>query len=115
MLISGVYLRDGADAADGNGLCSLPGTAKCRDYWLFLYLCNGINMANFVKLKYSNIENGEIFFVRQKTERTIRTRKEIRAVITDEMHAIIDCWRNQPRPDSYIFPVLNGDEDAVTS
>lgn len=92
-----------------------PATAKYRDYWLFLYLCNGINVADFVKLKYSNIQNGEIFFVRQKTERTIRTRKEIRAIVTEEMQAIINRWGNPPRLNSYIFPVLNGHEDAVTT
>lgn len=89
-------------------------TAKYRDYWLFLYLCNGINMADFVKLKYANIEDGEIYFVRQKTERTNRMRREIRAIVTPEMQAIIDRWGNPPVPDSYIFPVLKGDEDAMT-
>lgn len=92
-----------------------PATAKYRDYWLFLYLCNGINVADFVKLKFSNIENGEIFFVPQKTERTIRTRKEIRAIVTDEMQAIIDRWGNPPRPDSYIFPILKGEEENPIS
>lgn len=92
-----------------------PATAKYRDYWLFLYLCNGINVADFVKLKYSNMENGEIFFVRQKTERTTRSRKEICAIVTDEMQAIIDRWGNPPCTDSYIFPILKGNEDAVTA
>ena len=90
-------------------------TAKYRDYWLFLYLCNGINMADFVKLRYSNIEDGEIYFVRQKTERTNRMRREIRAVITPEMQAIIDRWGNLPTPDNYIFQILKGGEDAVTA
>ncbi len=39
-------------------------TAKYRDYWLFLYLCNGINVADFVKLRFRDIVNGEICFVR---------------------------------------------------
>ncbi len=98
-----VRYDDGSDA-----------TAKYRDYWLFLYLCNGINMADFVKLKYANIEDGEIYFVRQKTERTNRMRREIRAIVTSEMQAIIDRWGNPPAPDSYIFPVLKGGEDAIT-
>lgn len=89
-------------------------TAKYRDYWLFLYLCNGINMADFVKLKYSNIDDGEIFFVRQKTERTNRVRREIRAIVTPEMQAIIARWGNPSTPDTYIFPVLKGNEDAMT-
>ena len=71
-------------------------TARYRDYWLFLYLCNGINVADFVKLRYRDIVNGEICFVRQKTERTTRVRKEIRAIITDRMQKIIDRWGTVP-------------------
>lgn len=89
-------------------------TAKYRDYWLFLYLCNGINMADFVKLKYSNIEDSEIYFVRQKTARTNRVRHEIRAIVTPEMQVIITRWGNPSTPDTYIFPILKGNEDAVT-
>lgn len=88
-------------------------TAKYRDYWLFLYLCNGINVADFVRLRYRDIVNGEICFVRQKTARTTRTRKEIRVVVTDRMLAIIDRWGNPPAPDRFIFPVLDGSEDAM--
>lgn len=94
--------EDGSDA-----------TAKYRDYWLFLYLCNGINVADFVRLKFRDIVNGEICFVRQKTERTTRTRKEIRVIVTDRMQAIIDRWGNPPAPDRFIFPVLDGSEDAM--
>ena len=88
-------------------------TAKYRDYWLFLYLCNGINVADFVKLRYRDIVNGEICFVRQKTERTTRTRKEIRVVVTDRMQSIIDRWGNPPASDHFLFPILNGSEDAM--
>jgi integrase/recombinase XerD len=88
-------------------------TVKYRDYWLFLYLCNGINVADFVKLKYRDIVNGEICFVRQKTERTTKTRKEIRVVVTERMQAIINRWGNPSRPDSFIFPILDGQEDAM--
>ena len=88
-------------------------TAKYRDYWLFLYLCNGINVADFVRLRFRDIVNGEICFVRQKTARTTRTRKEIRVVVTDRMLAIIDRWGNPPAPDRFIFPVLDGSEDAM--
>lgn len=88
-------------------------TRRYRDYWLFLYLCNGINMADFVRLRYSDIVNGEIYFVRQKTERTNRTQREIRAIVTPQVQTIIDR-RGNPRRDGYIFPVLKGGEDAIT-
>lgn len=89
-------------------------TAKYRDYWMFLYFCNGINMADFVKLRYRDIVNGEIFFVRQKTERTTRMRKEIRVIVSEPMQEIINRWGNPCNPDSYIFPILQGNEDALT-
>ena len=90
-------------------------TAKYRDYWMFLYLCNGVNVADFVKLKYHDIENGEIFFVRQKTERTAKSRKEVQVIITEPVQRIINTWGNQLRKDLYIFPILNGGEDAITT
>jgi integrase len=87
-------------------------TEKYRDYWFFLYLCNGINVADMVKLKYRNIINGEICYVRQKTERTAQSRKEICVPITTHLQKIIERWGNPSLPDNYIFPILSGDEDA---
>lgn len=67
-----------------------------------------------MKLKYNNISDGEIHFVRQKTEFTTKTRKEISVVITQPMQTIIDRWGNTPAtPNTYIFPVLDGSEDAI--
>lgn len=88
-------------------------TAKYRDYWLFLYLCNGINVADFVKLKYDNIVNGEICFVRQKTEHRTRTRKEICVPISAPMQEILDRWGNPPKKGNYLFPILKGDESDL--
>lgn len=88
-------------------------TARYRDYWLFLYLCNGVNVADFVKLRYKDIVNGEICFVRQKTERTTKIRKEIRVVITGRMQEIIDQRGNLRKSDNFLFPVLSGSESPV--
>lgn len=90
-------------------------TARYRDYWLFLYLCNGINVADFVRLRYRDIVNGEICFTRQKTENTLRTLRDIRVVLTPPMQEIINRWGNLKRPDAFIFPVLTGREDAMTA
>ena len=88
-------------------------TAKYRDYWLFLYFCNGINVADFVKLKYKDIVDSEICFIRQKTERTTKILKEIRAILTQPMQEIINKWGNAYNPNNYIFPILDGKEDAL--
>lgn len=86
-------------------------TEKYRDLWFFSYLCNGINFADMLTLKYSNIRNGEICFLRSKTARTSRVKKEVCAVLTPEMKAIITKWGNKlQKPDDYIFGFLTGKE-----
>lgn len=81
-------------------------TRRYRDYWLFLYLCNGLNMADFVQLKHKDVVGGEVRFVRQKTASTSRRKREIVAVVSEPMRAIIDRWGTPPTPEAYIFPIL---------
>ena len=89
-------------------------TERYRDLWFFSYLCNGVNFTDMLKLKYSNIQNGEIFFSRAKTIRTSKVKRELQAVITPEMQTIIDRWGNKDRqPDSYIFDYLKGNETPL--
>jgi len=89
-------------------------TEHYRDLWFFSYLCNGINFADLVTLKYANIQNDEIYFTRAKTTNTSRVKKEICAIITPEMRTIMDKWGNANKnPDSYIFGFLNGDETPL--
>lgn len=83
---------------------------RYRDFWLFIYLCNGINVADLMRLKYKNIFDGEICFVRHKTRNTTKTVKEIRATITPQMQEIINKYGNEYAPNAYIFPILKGDE-----
>lgn len=89
----------------------LEATERYRDLWFFMYLCNGINVADLVKLKYNNIRDGEIFFIRQKTQRTSKTIKEIRAIITPEMNEILNRWGTHNEPTDYIFPYLSDVDD----
>jgi Site-specific recombinase XerD len=91
----------------------LEATKKYRDLWMFSYFCNGINVADLLKLKYSNIVDDEICFVRQKTERTSKKPKVIRATLIDQLKDIITQWGNPYHPDNYIFPFLNGNETAL--
>jgi integrase/recombinase XerD len=94
---------------DGN-----PTTERYRDLWFFSYLCNGINFTDIVRLKYGDIQNREICYLRAKTLRTSKVKKEIRAILTPEMSAIINKWGNPSRePDKFIFPYLIGNETPM--
>lgn len=83
---------------------------KYKDIWCFMYLCNGINPIDMIQLRYSNIIDGEIHFVRQKTSDTATCRKTIKIFITPEIQQIIDKWGNPVSPDNFIFPFLKGGE-----
>lgn len=90
------------------------GTEHYRDLWFFSYLCNGINFADIITLKYGDIHNDEIYFSRSKTIRTSKVKKEICAIITPEMQAIIDRWGDpDKKPETYIFGFLNGNETPI--
>lgn len=80
---------------------------RSRDYWIFSYLCNGVNIKDIANLKYKNIDDETIIFIRAKTEGRKRQQKPIVAVVTDEVKRIIDKWGVKPiSPEQYVFPIL---------
>lgn len=76
---------------------------KYRDLWLFSYLCNGINFRDMLFLRFANIENDEITFVRSKTRHAKGEGQVIRAAITPLMREIISKWGNAPGGDRNTF------------
>ena len=44
---------------------------RARDYWIFMYLCNGINVKDLCLLKYDNIKGDVLEFERAKTIRML--------------------------------------------
>lgn len=97
-----------AEYSDGNRF-----TEYYRDLWLFIYFCNGINVADLINLKFSDMQNGEISFIREKTKDRTRGTKRIYAAITPEMHDIIRKWGNDPQKDIYIFPFMKPGDGAL--
>ena len=83
--------------------------SKAKDFWLFCYFGNGMNPKDVVHLKYRDIQDGYIVFIRHKTERTTRNDpKPITVYITEDLQNIIDKWGNKNKsPNDYIFPVMD--------
>lgn len=88
---------------------------KAKDFWFFTYACNGINMKDILLLKYADIENGKIEFVRAKTKLTTKgNQKTITFYLNDYSKSIIDKYGNEnTSPDTLIFDVLNGSEKPI--
>ncbi len=77
-------------------------------YWLFSYLCNGMNFVDLLSLKYSNIDGDTLKFIRQKTKDTSKHKTKIEVILLPETIEIIEQLGNPDKaPDNYIFPILN--------
>lgn len=83
-----------------------PSSEIYRNMWVFSFYGNGINMTDICRLKYSEIQNGEITFVRKKTKNKRRTVVRIYIPITRPIQDIINKHGNNNK-DGYIFPFLN--------
>jgi integrase/recombinase XerD len=80
---------------------------RTKDYWIFMYLCNGINVKDMSLLKYENVKGDILEFTRAKTARTKRNVEPIRAAITTKLRVIIEKWGNESKEsNNYIFPIL---------
>lgn len=78
-----------------------------RDYWMFLYLCNGMNVKDFCLLKWENIEGDILTYKRAKTSIKGKEPKPIKIALKPESKAIIRKWGNPSLNKSdFIFPHL---------
>lgn len=92
-----------------------PDIEYWRDLWMFSYMCNGINFRDMLFLKYKNIVDEEIVFVRAKTEGTRSKVINIRAPLTRQMGAIMQRCGNGEMgdPEQYIFKHARGNENPM--
>lgn len=83
------------------------GEVKAKDYWILIYLCNGINMKDIALLKNRNINRDTISFSRAKTENTARKNlKPITVHLSKEIQEVMYKWKEQGEADDYVFPIL---------
>ena len=79
-----------------------PSERLARDIFVFSYFGAGINFADIALLKYGNVRDGRVQYVRKKTD------KPINFLLTEEMRNIIAKYQQQGQTDEdYIFPILD--------
>ncbi len=88
--------------------------AKAKDFWLFSYLANGINVKDISLLKFKDIDGDSIRFERAKTKRENEDKPvTISIPITSDIKRIINKWGNKSQlSENYIFPILSIDLTA---
>ena len=81
---------------------------KALDYWIFSFLCNGMNFKDIALLTNKKIFGSFMEFYRSKTKNTSRYGAlPIRVPISPQIKGLIDKrGESKGRPDEYIFPIL---------
>lgn len=78
-----------------------------RDFWVFSYIANGMNMADICRLKYKDVSKETFSFIRHKTKEKNKNCRTITVPITDDISQIIIKWGNKVKSaDNYVFPFL---------
>ena len=86
---------------------------RAKDFWMFSYLCNGINFKDIALMKVKNIDGDMLRFVRAKTENSTREDEIIISCYVNEyMKNIIDKWRSgNTGKEDYLFNILQKNDD----
>ncbi len=83
-------------------------------YFLFSYLCNGMNMADIANLKFKDIKGDELTFIRQKTKDTSINIPVIKVHLLPYTQKIIEGIGNKiQEPNNYVFPIYKSDSTEI--
>lgn len=79
-----------------------------QQVYIFSYKCNGMNLKDIAALRWTDISDGRIYFIRSKTINTT-ARPKIQSIKIDEtLQKIIDDLRYYKTSETdYLFPILN--------
>lgn len=87
---------------------------QAHDFWLFTYLCNGINMTDILNLRYKDITPEFIHFIRKKTEHSSTIARPVIVPLTDDIKRILERQGNKDKsPDNFVFPVLSDKDTKI--
>jgi integrase/recombinase XerD len=96
---------------------AIPGSFKDRakDFWMFSYMCSGMNFKDIAHLRPDNIDGDRLHFIREKTKFTAQgDQSEINLYIPDEAKEIIKKWkRNTEDKDEFLFLIINKEDSAT--
>lgn len=81
--------------------------AMAKDYWIFIYLCNGLNVKDLCLLKHKNIEGDVLKYERAKTKRSKKDSDLITVSLKPEARKVINKWgQHSLNVETYLFPHL---------
>jgi integrase len=80
---------------------------KALDFWIFSYLCNGMNFCDILRLRPENINGDFIHYIRSKTKNTKKgSLQQIKVPINPRAKKIMNKWKSSSTKAFYVFPFL---------
>lgn len=81
-------------------LSNEPSLIEAHNYFLFSVYSRGMNFKDMMTLKWSDIQNGRIYYIRSKTK------GKLNFEIIPPLQEILDYYKSQKRESEYVFPIL---------
>lgn len=81
-----------------------PNLLEAYNYFLFSFYASGMNFVDMMKLKWSDIQNGRIYYERSKTKGRFSIQ------INSEIQSILDFYEEEHTSSNYVFPILLKDD-----
>jgi site-specific recombinase XerD len=85
-------------------LSNNPELIEAYNYFMFSIYTRGMNFKDMMTLKWSDIQNNRIFYVRSKTK------GKLNFEIIPPVQEILDFYKSQNRTTDYVFPILLKDD-----
>jgi len=77
-----------------------PHLINSKNYFIFSYYMRGMNFTDMMKLKWDNIQENKILYIRSKTKGRFNIK------MLEPVKDIIAYYKTQKRETSYVFPIL---------
>jgi integrase/recombinase XerD len=92
-----------------------PQKMRARDFWMFIYQGNGMNVKDLCWLRYGSLKGNYFSFIRSKVEDTSNSQaREVNVFINEDMWSTIRKYGNQPMsPETFVFPFLTDNLNPV--
>lgn len=89
-----------------------PEQQKAKDFWFFSYSCNGMNVKDIARMRFKDMDEEQIRFIRAKTERTTKgNQRQIVAIQSDFTRKVIaEHGNTRKSPQQLVFNILKGNE-----
>ncbi len=89
-----------------------PEQQKAKDFWFFSYYCNGMNIKDIALIRYKDLNEESIRFIRAKTIKTSKSNlQEVIVYLNDFTKKVLKKYSNpQTSNKDFVFPIISDND-----